>query len=642
MANRPRQSVSREPDRGDPRRERVPPAEGGSAGRADPLRLASGLTAFLAALALLPRVHENGRLLAAVLGAAGVLALLQVVLRARLAREGRGVAYDVAPQPVHYVQALMQGCVYAYWGWYWPEVYGHVPLILAQIAFAYGLDMIVTWLRGRRWTLGFGQFPIILSTNLFMWFRDDWFFLQFAMVATGILGKQFVRWNRDGREIHVFNPSALSLFLFSIGLIATGSTGITWGAEIAATLGLPPGIYLEVFLVGLVVQALFSVTLVTLSAAASLLLLNVAYTGAFGTYHFIMTNIPIAVFLGLHLLVTDPATSPRTTGGKIAFGSLYGVSTFALFGILGALGVPTFYDKLLCVPVLNLSVRWLDRASRSLADRFRAGREGVEWNPRTRNAAAMAVWISLFGISWATGFIGREHPGRDPEFWRRACESGQRGGCETWITFLELSCRSDASACNRLGRVLDEGKLVERDVLAASKKVARACDAGLEAGCIQLASFVRGGRTAEIEAACDAGDGESCFILSELHRRGVGVRTDPVLAFAFASRACDGGWPAGCTRMGGDSLTGQGTTPDPSRAFESFSRGCRDGHGPSCSALAILYERGTGVAKDEAAAKRWFREACRLGHREVCRPGDDAAVANPLADPLVEIQKLGG
>jgi hypothetical protein len=29
----------------------------------------------------------------------------------------------------------MHSCVYAYWGWYWREVYHEIPLIFAQIAF---------------------------------------------------------------------------------------------------------------------------------------------------------------------------------------------------------------------------------------------------------------------------------------------------------------------------------------------------------------------------------------------------------------------------------------------------------------------------------------------------------------------------
>ena len=51
-----------------------------------------------------------------------------------------------------------------------------------------------------------------LSMNLFLWFRDDWFYLQFVMVAIIVFGKEFLRWKRDGHVTHIFNPSAFALF----------------------------------------------------------------------------------------------------------------------------------------------------------------------------------------------------------------------------------------------------------------------------------------------------------------------------------------------------------------------------------------------------------------------------------------------
>ena len=257
----------------------------------------------------------------------------------------------------------MHTCIYSYWGWYWREVYHHIPLIIAQIVFVYALDMLVCWSRRDNWIFGFGPFPIVLSTNLFIWFKPDWYFLQFLMVATGVLCKEFITWKRDGRRAHIFNPSAIALFIFSIGLIVTHSSHISWGEEIAISFAPPPHIFLEIFVLGLVVQSLFSVTLVTLSAAATLYVMKLAFTHWTGLYFFVDSNIPAAVFLGLHLLITDPATSPRRNFGKIVFGSLYGAAVFGLYWFLGWLGAPTFYDKLLCVPPLNLTVRALDRAS---------------------------------------------------------------------------------------------------------------------------------------------------------------------------------------------------------------------------------------------------------------------------------------
>ena len=52
------------------------------------------------------------------------------------------------------------------------------------------------------------------------------------------------------------------------------------------------------------------------------------------------------------------------------------------YAILGALGLPTFYDKLLCVPLLNLAVPSIDRAVRSMGAWPIASRLGDENSPR--------------------------------------------------------------------------------------------------------------------------------------------------------------------------------------------------------------------------------------------------------------------
>ena len=368
-----------------------------------PLQLVLAFIATLGCFAFLPIVNANARLEWSILSATGTLLLFWFFLRKQVARTARRLHYDFVARPVHYVQLTMHSCIYAYWGWYWREVYHQIPLIIAQIVFVYALDMLVCWSRRDEWILGFGPFPIVLSANLFLWFKPDWYFLQFLMIATGVLCKEYVTWIRDGRRAHIFNPSAIALFIFSLGLIVTHSTHISWGEEIAVSFDSPPHIFLEIFLLGLVVQALFSVTLVTLSSAATLYVMNVVFTHSTGLYYFVDTNIPAAVFLGLHLLVTDPATSPRKNFGKIVFGSMYGAGVFGLYWLLGWLGAPTFYDKLLCVPPLNLTVRALDRASVALAAKIRMPR----WTPRVENFAYMGVWVCLFGVMFGTGFLER-------------------------------------------------------------------------------------------------------------------------------------------------------------------------------------------------------------------------------------------
>ena len=320
-----------------------------------------GLIVALLALTALPRIHDNRSLLLAFWIAGGALLAWLAWLALRAGRAGLPGFVHVPPRAQHYIQMCCHLSVYAYWGYYWAPVYPYAPLLVGQLFFAYAFDMLLSWTRRQPYGLGFGPFPIVLSTNLFLWFKDDWFLFQFLLIAIGFLGKAFVRWERDGKRVHIFNPSAFTLALFSLVLIVTGTTDLTWAQEINTTFSLGPRMYTVLFLIGLVVMYFFAITPVTAMAAATLFGLSALYSMLTGVPYFVDSEIPTAVFLGLHLLVTDPSTSPRTPLGRAVFGVLYGLGVFGLYALLTALGAPTFYDKLLCVPLLNLMVPSIDR-----------------------------------------------------------------------------------------------------------------------------------------------------------------------------------------------------------------------------------------------------------------------------------------
>jgi hypothetical protein len=314
----------------------------------------------LAALALTASVRQNPRALAAFVGAAGLLAAWNAALAVAARRSGRMLTVEVVLKKQHYLQACAQGSVLLYWGWYWPPVYAFAPFILAQLAFAYAFDLLLGWSRRDGYTLGFAPFPVVFSINLFLWFRPEWSYLQFLMVGVGLAAKELVKWNKDGRRVHIFNPSSFPLAVFSAILLVTGRSGMTWGQDIAITQFYPPQMYLALFLIGLPGQYFFGVTSMTMSAVVTTWAFGRIYFAMTGIYFFYDAYIPIAVFLGMHLLFNDPSTSPRTELGRIIYGTLYGLSSVALYQLLGSAGMPAFYDKLLQVPLLNLSIKGID------------------------------------------------------------------------------------------------------------------------------------------------------------------------------------------------------------------------------------------------------------------------------------------
>ena len=265
----------------------APPAPASRAIEVTPARaavLAACFAALVAAAPLLPGFTDVAMARWSCWGAAAFLVLWGLALPflgRRFGGERSGTfAIEINLRPQHYVQACAHLTIYTYWAGYWQGVRDVAPLIAAQIAFAYGLDSLLSWSRRGRSTLGFGPFPIIFSTNLFLWFKPEWFYLQFLMVTVGFCAREFIRWNRDGRSVHIFNPSSLPLSLFSIGLILTQNTGLTFGQEIASTQLYPPHMYLVIFLVSLPGQLLFGVSSMTVTRIASLTILVLCAGGS--------------------------------------------------------------------------------------------------------------------------------------------------------------------------------------------------------------------------------------------------------------------------------------------------------------------------------------------------------------------------
>ena len=367
---------------------------------------------FVAGLLVLSQlsVLEARPMVRTSIAAAAFFLLAWSVLLFGVLRRGRKVTLEVVLRRQHYLQACLQGSLIVYWGFYWDEVLHAAPLIAAQLLFAYGFDSLLSWTHRRTWAFGFGPFPIIFSITLFFWFKDDWFYLQFGLVALGFLAKEFLRWTRDGINTHIFNPSSFPLAVVSVFLLLANATEITWGIQVAQTEFYPPQMYLAIFLIGMPGQYLFGVTPMTMAAIVTTFLCSAVYYAATGIFFFSDSHVPIAVFLGMTLLFTDPATSPRTEVGRVLYGVLYGLTTVVLYDLLLRFGMPGFYDKLLQVPLLNLSAKLLDRVAKVPL---------LPLVPPRRYLAYMGVWAVAFGAMSDTGYLATTTLGN-------TCRSGSR------------------------------------------------------------------------------------------------------------------------------------------------------------------------------------------------------------------------
>jgi hypothetical protein len=303
--------------------------------------------------------------------------------------------------------------------------------------------------------------------------------------------------------------------------------------------------YLVLFLFGMPGQFFFGVTLMTMSAVVTTYLFGLAYFATTGIYFFYDSYIPISVFLGMHLLFTDPATAPRTESGRIFFGILYGLSTVVLYQLLGSFGMPTFYDKLLQVPLLNLSVRAIDSVARSdFFRRFDLANLGRSLAPRMRHVAFISVWALIFvGMSGAQG-VGDSHPGQWLPFWQEACDAGRPYACPYLADLQAGYCERGSSwACNEAGRLhitlWQSGEDLRRtDALGAAKLFVRGCDLGNSTACDNLNVMKTG--DGMIEASLP---GLTDYPVILRGSKGEIRGRDPSALYALA---CNQGWPDAC------------------------------------------------------------------------------------------------
>jgi hypothetical protein len=198
--------------------------------------------------------------------------------------------------------------------------------------------------------------------------------------------------------------------------------------------------------------------------------------------------------------------------------------------------MPGFYDKLLQVPLLNLSAGLLDRLARSpLLQRIDPSAWGLALVPRRRHLAYISVWAVAFVAMSASGYLSDKHPGQYLPFWQQACAADARSACED-LYFLEDGYCEDGSgwACNELGILLTEHYGNRR---RAALVFERACRLGFSAGCDNTVAITQG------DMFSRAAPMVTDYPLILRGSKGPFPEREPAQLYA---RACVQGWPDTC------------------------------------------------------------------------------------------------
>src|SRR5207249_4024718 len=133
-----------------------------------PLRGFSIASVFIFGFVLfgvLDRVRANPRLFWSFMGAVAVLLAWSAVLFGSAWCRRRRLTLEFVPRPQHYLQACLQTAIFAYWGWYWRQVYDSYYLVIAQLVFAYAFDLLLSWSRRDHYSPSFLIFLIGLPAQ---------------------------------------------------------------------------------------------------------------------------------------------------------------------------------------------------------------------------------------------------------------------------------------------------------------------------------------------------------------------------------------------------------------------------------------------------------------------------------------------
>ena len=248
----------------------------------------------------------------------------------------------------------LQTIIFSYWALHCLQVRDYIPFVIEQLVFGVLLEAALSRRRYGRFLPSFGVVPLVLSTNLFMQYVGAYATMQVLAIGIAIMSKEF--FTRDGR--HIFNPSAFGISVIALVSLTFPATG---NGDVSHLFATPPNMSELLLLLALVVQLRVPVVLTTLSCALTVSVISTPGAG------FEVTWAP--VLLVLTLLITDPATSPRSPVGRVLFGVSAGVLMVLVSGVLSFAGFTDFFSKILPIPVVNFFVPAFDRIGRRWAER---------------------------------------------------------------------------------------------------------------------------------------------------------------------------------------------------------------------------------------------------------------------------------
>ena len=288
----------------------------------------------------------------------------------------------------HVLPAILQIVLFAYWSIYWSGVSEHLPVLVAQLGVAYAMDFLLAWTLRQPYSASVGPVPIVLSANLFVWFRADDFLLYVLVIAAALGSKTFLRWG----ERHVFNPSVLGVSV--VGLLCILLPSIFHYQDISHDFSRPPLMAQVIILLALIPQIRLGTAPVALGCAVAMIGVMLTIYSLIG-YRGGPSPWWPPWLLAITLLAGDPATIPSTATSRLLFGLFLGMAFYVVSRVL-LLSVGTdFFAKVLPIPMANVLVPSFERTATRLSARWPSLARAVG------NRAYVAAWLLLSAFMFA-------------------------------------------------------------------------------------------------------------------------------------------------------------------------------------------------------------------------------------------------
>lgn len=338
------------------------------------------------------------------------------------------------------------------------------------------------------------------------------------------------------------------------------------------------------------------------------------------------------------------------------------------------------------------------------AERLLWGKQGQPLDPRRSFSLAKkgcdaghANSCTLLGLHHQDGRGTAWDPSEAVRIYERACQLGAGTGCynlggmysgghgvtvdrakhEAYVKKAAVAWQAACDGRERRWCTNAAFALPDPDTEATRKRRlelnTRACDAGIDMGCVQAA--IDKGQLglatdaevlAELERRCAGTEGGACTIAGARLFTGTRARRDPKRAVALLQRGCELGDAEACESLGTEAYLGEHVPLDRAGALRYFTQACDRGLARACSKIAsihhddkrpademvfarracemhdaaacmlvgAMYDLGIGVARSEPDALRWLTEACRGGDEQGCSYLAQRGVELPLPDEM--------